>query len=481
MVDEAGKLLDTADATGVAEAIRSGDVTAVQMMEESIARMEERNPVLNAVVADRAEAALEDAATVDPSLPFAGVPFVVKDLGAAVAGLPATRGSRLWADHIAPADSELVRRYKAAGFVVLGTTNSPEMGKSASTEPLLYGPTRNPYDHGRSAGGSSGGTAAAVAGGIVPIGHGNDGGGSIRIPSSACGLVGLKPSRARTTASPSLSLLSYPMGINHVLAKSVRDTASVLDLTAGPMPGDPYQIGTDGAPWLGLVGADPGRLRVAVSTTSRQGEAVHPDCEAAVRSTATLLGDLGHDVVEAEPDYPLDAFNYVMKTVMGVATAVSINTRLRELGRSLQDDDIEPFTRVMYDMGAQVSGEEVFVAMEQVEAASLHLGAFFAGHDLLLTATLPLPAPPLGLLDTSDPATMVTNAGQYASLTSPFNTTGQPAISLPLGADSEGVPIGVQLVANFGREDLLVAVASQIEAASPWSIQPAWSDVTPAV
>jgi amidase len=467
-------LFDNEDATGVAAAVNAGAVTPVELMEEAIARLEERNPQINAVIADRAEEALADAAAVDKSLPFAGVPFVVKDLGAEVAGMPATRGSRLWADHVAQEDSELVRRYKAAGFVVLGTTNSPEMGKSASTEPLLYGPTRNPYDLTRSAGGSSGGTAAAVAAGIVPIGHGNDGGGSIRIPASACGLVGLKPSRSRTPAAPSLSLLSYPMGVSHVLARSVRDSARVLDLTAGPMQGDAYQIDAIGAPWADQVGASPGPLKVAFSTINRQGETVHPDCEKAVRDTAALLESLGHEVSHDEPDYPLDAFNFVMKTVMGVATAVAVDRRLEELGRALRDDDIEPFTRMMYDRAGEASGVEVLIAMEEVERAGLEVGKFFAGYDLLLTSTMPLPPPPLGLLDTSDPATMAKNAGQYASLTSPFNTTGQPAISLPLATDSGGVPIGMQLVANFGREDLLVAVASQIERARPWSIAPAW-------
>jgi amidase len=473
MTDDLAVLMDTLDATGTAQLVKSGEVSALELMEASIGRMEERNPTFNALVANRADEALADARAVDPSLPFAGVPFVVKDLGAAVAGMPATRGSRLWADYVAAEDSELVRRYKAAGFVVLGTTNAPEMGKSASTEPLLYGPTHNPYDLNRSPGGSSGGTGAAIAGGIVPIGHGNDGGGSIRIPASACGLVGLKPSRARTTSSPALSLMSYPMGVNHVLTRSVRDTAAVLDLTAGPMHGDPYQIGTAGSPWLRQVGTDPGRMRVAMSTINRQGESVHPDCEAAVRSAAALLESLGHQVVEDEPVYPLEAFNYVMKTIMGVATAVSINQRLADLDRPLRDDDIEPFTKMMYDMAMKVTGEEVLIAMEQIEMAALQIGEFFARYDMLLTATLPLPPPELGFLDTSDPAAMAGRAGIFASLTSPFNTTGQPAISLPLGSDSTGVPIGVQLVGNYAREDQLISVASQIESAALWSTAPA--------
>ena len=466
-------VLDGRDATAVAAAVRAGDATAREVVAAAIGRAEQRNPTLNAFVSTRFDDALADAEAVDPSLPFAGVPFVVKDLGAEVEGLPHTRGSRLFLDDVATADSELVARYRRAGFVILGTTNAPEMGKNASTEPLVHGPTRNPYGLGHSTGGSSGGTAAAIAAGIVPIGHGNDGGGSIRIPAAACGLFGLKPSRGRVTSYPGASLLSYPMGIDHVLTRSVRDSAAVLDCTAGPMPGDPYQIVEPARPWLAEVGADPGRLRIGM-LVRRDGYETHPECAAATEAVAATLGSLGHEVVEAGPDFPAEAMLTVMRTLMGVPLAVKVDRRLAELGRELRDDDLEPFTRVMYDSAGSVSGNEIIQAMELVEEIARTIGAFFVDHDLLLTPTLPQPTPPLGHLDTTDIDAMIQRAGTYSSFTSPFNTTGQPAVSLPLAADAAGRPIGVQMVAAYGREDRLLSVSSQLEVASPWSTEPVW-------
>ena len=484
----ADALLDSADATEVARAIRDGEVSARDMTDAAIGRIEDRNPTLNAVISTRfdearTEADRVDAEGVDPSgQPFAGVPFVIKDLGAAIAGLPHTRGSRLWMDDVATEDTELVRRYRAAGFVVLGTTNSPELGKNASTEPVLHGATHNPHDLDRSPGGSSGGTAAAIAGGMVPIGHGNDGGGSIRIPASACGLVGLKPSRARTTAAPERSLLSYPMGINHVLTRSVRDTAHVLDLTAGPVLGDPFVIPPPDRPWLEEV-ADGARgevepLVVGMNLENRDGDAVDPQCAAATEAAARTLEDLGHRVVEAGPTFPLDKMLEVMMTGMGVPLAINVNRRLAELGRPLADDDLEPFTRLMYESATEVTGERALTAMQLVEEIGQEVGAFWGDHDVYLSPTIQVPAPPLGLLDTTDIDSIYAHASKYAAQTSVFNTTGQPAISLPLAHDDGGVPIGVQFVGAFGREDLLIRLAAQIEAATPWSTETAWSPPT---
>ena len=472
----ADELLDRHDATAAAAAVKDGEVSPGELVEAAIARIEARNPELNAVVSTRFDEARAEAEAVDRSLPFAGVPFVVKDLGADVAGLPHTRGSRLWADAVSATDSELVRRYRAAGFVIVAKTNTPELGKNASTEPLLHGPARNPSGLGHSTGGSSGGTAAAVAAGLVPIGHGNDGGGSIRIPASACGLFGLKPTRSRTPSDPARSLLSYPMAIDHVLTRSVRDSAAVLDLTAGPMPGDPYQIAPPRRPWLEEVGADPGRLRIGLGTT-REGYETHPDCAAATEALAATLESLGHEVVEASPDYPVEAMGMVMRTIMGVPTAVKVDRRLAELGRELRDDDLEPFSRVMYDRAKVVTGTEVIEALEAVEEIGRRVGEFFSDHDLHLCPVLPQPVPPLGHLDTTDIESMITRAGTYSAFTSPYNTTGQPAVSLPVGRDSDGRPIGVQLVASFGREDQLIAVSAQIEQATPWSAEAVWPPV----
>lgn len=463
-------LLDGNDALGVAAAIRAGEVSAREVVAASIARAEAHDPVLNAFVDTRFDEALSDADGVDLDTPFCGVPFVVKNLGQQVGGLRATRGSRLWADAVAEADSELVRRYRAAGFIVLGTTNSPELGRNASTEPLLHGPTRNPHRLSHSPGGSSGGTGAAVASGIVPIGHGNDGGGSIRIPAAACGLFGLKPTRARVTNHPETSLLSYPMGIDHVLTRSVRDSAAALDATAGPVVGDPYQIGAPATPWLESMNEPPGPLRIAISCQLVDGSPVDSQCEAAARSLAAVLEGLGHRVEEATPDYPLEDMSLVRQTLSGVPMAVKVDQRLAELGRAIRDDDLEPFTRMMYDRAAAVTGAEVVEALNLLETVSQRIGAFWNDHDLLLTPTLARPVPELGLLDTTDIPQILANIGFTAGLTSPFNLSGQPAASLPVAIDADGLPLGVQLVGRFGAEDVLLAVSSQVEQAMPWPI-----------
>lgn len=469
------ELYDRSDATALADAVRSGAVTPRELAEVALARIDERCRELNAIVAVRGDEALADLdAGRVPDGPLHGVPFLVKDLGTAVAGLPSTRGSRLWADAVATEDSELIRRYRQAGLVVLGTTTTPELGRSPSTEPLLHGPTRNPHDPSRSPLGSSGGSAVAVAAGVVPLAHGNDGGGSIRLPAAACGLVGLKPSRGRVPAAPACHAFAYPMGINHVLTRSVRDTALVLDLTAGAVAGSPYEITRPARRWAQEVGADPGRLRIALSTTSRDGSPVDPGVAAVITTTATALAELGHEVVEASPAYPEEELREAMAVVMSLPIALQIDRRLAQLGRELRDDDLEPFTRMMYDGAKAVDGVRAVAALEAVELAGRSLSPFFAEHDLLLTATVPLPPPPLGLLDVTDVPTMIRHAGQYASLTSPFNVTGQPAVSLPMGTDAGGLPVGAQLVASFGREDLLLQVAGQLEQACPWPTAPVW-------
>ena len=275
-------LLDSQDTMGLAALIANGDVTSLEVVDASIARLESRNPVLNAVVATRIEQARKEAAAETGSGPLAGVPFLVKDLNCDVAGLPSTKGSRLFADHIATEDCELTRRFKAAGLVILGNTNTPEFGKNASTEPLLFGPTHNPWNTRFSPCGSSGGSAAAVAAGIVPSAHANDGGGSIRIPASACGLFGLKPTRGRTPTWPTPASFSYPVGIGLAVTRTVRDTAALLDAVAGPMPGDPYPAPPapiDGS-FLAALGRSPGQLRIGFTTKSVSGNTAHPNFDA---------------------------------------------------------------------------------------------------------------------------------------------------------------------------------------------------------
>ncbi len=469
-----GELFDQTDATGVAAAIAAGTVSAAEVLEMALARIEARNPAINAIVSRRDETARAEVAAGLPQGPLHGVPIVIKDLGATVAGMPSTRGSRLWADAVATEDSALVARYRAAGAVIVGMTNTPELGKNASTEPLLHGPTRNPRRLTHSAGGSSGGTAAAVAAGIVPTGHGNDGGGSIRIPASENGLIGLKPSRGRVTSAPAQWMFAYPLAINHALARSVRDSALMLDVAQGPQRGDPYVIPPPLRPYVDEVGADPGRLRVALCTTMPDGSPVDAPCAAAAQAAAALLERLGHHVEPAVPDWPVEDLGTTMRVMMEAPQVREVDVRLAELGRpgQLTDDDLEPMTRAIYEHGMALRGVDVTDALEALEGIAHRLGALFGTYDLLLTPTIARTVPQLGVLDTTDLMAMYEHAGAFSALTAPFNMSGQPAISLPLGTDPDGMPVGVQLVAAFGREDLLLRVASQVEATGAWDTTP---------
>ncbi len=467
------ELFDTNDATGLAALVRDRKVLPRELIEFAISRVEERNPVINALVATRFERALEESDQ-PPSGPLAGVPFVVKDLGLNVEGLPSTGGSRLYRNVVASNDSELTRRYKRAGLILLGNTNTPELGRNASTESVLFGPCRNPWNLGHSTGGSSGGSAAAVAAGLVPAAHATDGGGSIRIPAAACGLFGLKPSRGRVTAAPSHALFRGPLSIAHAVTRTVRDSALLLDVAQGAHVGDPFVIAPPTRPYVQEVGESPGRLRVAVDLATPSGVEVHEDCARVVDETVELLESLGHVVVRARPVFPLDALATCMQIYMGVPMAADIDAFLREEGRALRDDDLEELTRYIYEMGKEARAVDLAHAAGELERAAQEIGAFFTGVDVLLTPTLSRQVPPLGLLDTMNMASIATHAGAYSALTSPYNITGQPAMSLPLGFDSNGLPVGVQVVAAFGREDVLIRLASQIEVVAPWRAAPMW-------
>lgn len=464
-------LFDDNDMTGLAAAIGRGDVSAREVVEFSLARLEERNPAVNAVVATRAEEALAEVDAGLPDGPLRGIPFLIKDLHADVAGMPTTNGSRLFAGRVAQRDSELVSRYRRAGLVVIGKTNTPEFGQNASTEPLLFGPTRNPRRLTHGVGGSSGGSAAAVAVGITPAAHAGDGGGSIRIPASANGLVGLKPSRGRM---PVRTPLAAPLGVEHAITRSVRDSALLLDLTSGPAAGASIGIAPPVRPYVDEIGADPGTLRIGMVTTMPNGEAVHADCAAAAAGAAAMLEKLGHRVEAANLRFPQDALLATMQYLMAAPMSVQIDHRLAELGRGLSDDDLETMPRVQYERCKSRSVTDLSFAYSELDRAAREIGQFFAGYDVLLTPTLGKPTPPLGLLDAMDVDAIWQHGGIYGALTSPFNTGGQPAISLPLGEDSTGLPLGTQLVAAHGREDLLLRVASQLEAAYPWSTAPVW-------
>ncbi|GAB2888143.1 amidase [Nocardioides pacificus] len=455
------------DATGMAAAIAAGEMTAHEAVSAAIARLEAGDAELNVMVSRRYDEALAEVAAGLPAGPLHGVPMLIKDLGTEVAGLPATGGSRLFADAVAARDSEVVARYRRAGMVVLGTTNTPEFGLNASTEPTWQGPTRNPWDTARSPGGSSGGSAVAVAAGLVPVAHASDGGGSIRIPASACGLFGLKPSRGRVTTAPSTASLANLVSVQHAVTTTVRDSALLLDVVAGALPGDAFAAPTPADSFVALAAREPGRLRVGVYT-SLPARSTDPHCVEATLRVARELEALGHEVVEIDAPYDPAEVAAASGVVMGAHLVVTIGDRLAELDRALRDDDVEPFTRMLHDYYSTMSAADLNRALRALQDIGWRVGAEFASYDLLLTPTLAQPTPPLGLLDTTRPESIYEHASTYSAFTSVFNVTGSPAMSVPAGLDSTGVPVGVQLVADLGGEGLLLSVATQLEAAMPW-------------
>lgn len=458
------------DAVSLAAVIRSGERDARGVAEEAIRRIEALNPELNAVVSTRFDEALAEVDAGLPDGPLRGVPILIKNLGADVAGQPATGGSRLFADVIAEVDCAVVQRYKAAGMVVLGTTNVPELGKTTTTESLLYGPCRNPWGTRFSTGGSSGGSAAAVASGMVPVAHGTDGGGSIRIPASACGLVGLKPSRGRVPTWPHPAGLASPVGYHHALTTSVRDSAALLDVVSGHVPGDAYGAPTPSRPFIDEVGADPGQLRVGVIRTAPGPFPTDPVATAAVDRTAALLEDLGHEIRPIDLGIDITESMTIGGRIMMAQLAATVDARLAELGRELAHDDLEPWTRMILESGRDLTAADLNLALQGAQRIGWQLAEMFGkgGVDVVVLPTLPLPVPELGHLDMTDPSSMWTRSSAYATCASLFNVSGQPAISIPAGTDAAGLPVGVQFAANYAREDLLLRLSAQVESAAPW-------------
>jgi amidase len=464
------------DATAQAELVRRGELTPVELVLAAIARIEKLNPQLNAVIHPLFEKARAQAAS--PALPlgpFRGVPFLVKDAVCHTAGDPYHCGMR-WLrelDWREESDTYLAARFRAAGFVFVGKTNTPELASAPTTEPLAYGPTRNPWDPERSTGGSSGGSAAAVAAGLVPVAHGNDMGGSIRIPASACGLVGLKPTRARSTLGPDFGEYWWALTHEHVLTRSVRDSAAVLDAIAGPAPGDPYSAPPPARPFALEPGRSPGRLRVGLRTQRPGGgEEAHADCRAAVERAGHLLEALGHCVEWAWPAALDAAFDGSEFVVFATALARDLERWGERTGRALGAGDVEPTNELMAEVGRGVTGTRLVAAVESLQRRARGLARWWAeGFDLLVTPTLGEPPPRLGWLGAAggaEPRELLARYGRFAPFTTPFNVSGQPALSLPLSWNEQGLPIGVQLVAATAREDLLLRVAAQLEEAAPW-------------
>jgi amidase len=465
------------DATAQAALVRAGEAKASELVEAAIERIERLNPELNAVITPLFDSAREQADSMGAGDgEFAGVPFLLKDLVCHSAGDPIYSGMRFLKaqHHVEEHDSVLASRFRAAGFVFLGKTNTPELGILPTTEPEAFGPTRNPWVTGHSTGGSSGGSAAAVASGMVPVAHANDGGGSIRIPASECGLVGLKPTRGRTSLGPDLGDVMGGLACEHVLTRSVRDTAAILDAVCGPATGDPYFAPPPARPYRDEVGAEVGNLRIGLFTTSVLGS-VHPDCTAAAESTARLLESLGHVVETAHPAALEDADfvgNFI--TLWAVGNAATIDFWNLRYHRQLGADDMEPLTWALTEMGRSFSGPQLLAAVEWLQGWSRRVQAWWEeGFDLLLTPTIAEPPPPLGQFESppDNPLAGLFRAGALVPFTPPFNVTGQPAISLPLDWNDDGLPIGSQLVAPYAREDVLIRVASQLEQAAPWAGQ----------
>ncbi|MEY2503711.1 MAG: amidase [Verrucomicrobiota bacterium] len=462
---------DRFDALGLAALVKRREVSARELLEAAIARVTRDNPAINAVgtrLYDRGLATIERGPADGP---FSGVPLLLKDLGAEIRGYPTNEGCSLFAGSVANHDSEIVRRHEAAGFVIFGKTHTSELGLSTSTESRLCGPTRNPWDRTRSAGGSSGGAAAAVAAGIVPLAHASDGGGSIRIPASCCGLFGLKPTRARTPMGPLVAEGWAGFSVVHAITRSVRDSAALLDATQGPDVGDPYWAPPPARPYSDEVAASPGRLRIAVTTSAWNGHAVDPHCVEAVRLAAKLCEDLGHHVEPASPAIDSDALGRASRLIISANVRTDLERRARALGRAYQRDDVETITWKMAEFGRTVSAEAYIEAIGAAQKAGRELGDFFLSYDVLLTPTQCTPPLPLGILDmmTEDTRRFGDAIAGTMAFTSLFNMTGSPAMSLPLHATPDGLPVGVQFAAPFGDEAVLFRLAAQLEAARPWA------------
>lgn len=459
------------DAVDQAALVRRGEVSPAELLDAAIERIEKIDPFINAVIIRWFDEARSAASNL-PAGPFQGVPFLIKDLWAHFAGQPLTNGCRALRDTlpISPADTTLVSRFRQAGLNIAGRTNSPELGSLPATEPVAWGPTHNPWNREHSPGGSSGGAAAAVASGMVPFAHASDGGGSIRIPASCCGLVGLKPSQGRITLGPFRD--ESNLGVELCVSRTVRDTATLLDAVRGPGIGDTVIAPAPARPYVDELGANPGRLRIGVLDTHPLGVAIHDDCRDAVQAAAKLLESLGHHVEHAFPAALANrAFSRRFAALWSTNMAVSAQRIELQLGRPLRDDDLEPVNRAQAEFAHRVSAVDYALALAaNVEFRRAVQQWWAEGWDLLLTPTMAEPPATIGTFanNVDEPMAPMARATAYVPFTPPFNSSGQPAISLPLHWSPTGLPIGVQLVAAYGREDVLLRVAAQVEAAQPW-------------
>ncbi|MGH6878141.1 MAG: amidase [Rhizomicrobium sp.] len=460
------------DATGLAALVRRREISPRELLEEAIARIERHNPRLNAVVYKAYDEARRTADGALPNGPFKGVPFLIKDMDTPVAGWPLTNGSKFLRDYHSQHDCELVRRYRAAGLVLLGRTNTPEFGIPGTTEGRHHGICRNPWNPDHSAGGSSGGTGVAVASGMVAMAHGSDGLGSIRIPAALCGLVGLKPTQYRNPGGPDDRNRATGWVVDHVLTRSVRDSAVMLDWTGTPEEDAPYAPPSKQRPYTDELRTPPGRLRIAFNAATTHGGALHQDVRRVFDSTVKLLEELGHTLID-KPSLGIDwrSLYRAQMAISGAMFVANIDAWSAAIGHAPREDELEPLAWAAYRAGRALSGTEVGDGLRTLRLMTRQLLALWRGFDVLLTPTTITPASPIGHLDpvNVEPREFHRRQGRAFNFTPPWNMTGQPSLSLPLGMSADGLPIGMMFTARYADEATLVRLAAQLEQARPWS------------
>lgn len=461
---------DKYDGLGLAELIAAKQITPSELLTAVRQRVELLNPKLNALCHlffDKAEAQIKD----NPSTgPFGGVPFVLKDLGAYLTGTITSAGSRIWKNNVATFDSTLVSRYKQAGLIIFGKTNSPELGLTVTTESAVFGQTRNPWNLERTTGGSSGGSAALVAGRILPMAHGSDGGGSIRIPASCCGIFGLKPTRSRVPLGPSSFENWNGCSHHHALTISVRDSAALLDTTVGQELGSPFFSPKPVRPFLDEIGNDPGSLRIALITAAPTGVPVDPECQRAALNAAKLCETLGHKIDEATLPINNEVLRGAFFTVLQVSLARTLDDAATILGRPVNQQDVETATWAMSQAASGISSVAYSRAIATLHQIGLTMARFLQNYDVILSPTLSKPPVPLGVVSLSqDPAVFGKNITEFMHSTSLYNVTGQPSMSVPLHWTPDGLPVGVMFSGRFGEDALLLRLAAQLEKAQPWA------------
>ncbi len=469
LTTNAGIDYDKYDGLGLAELIRKKQITPTELLHAVRQRLEAVNPKLNAFAAlffDKAEAQIKQGL---PDGPFKGVPYALKDLGMNLTGTVTTYGSRVWKNNLASFDSTLVARYKNAGLVIFGKTTSPELGLTTTTESVAFGKTRNPWNLERTSGGSSGGASSAVAARIIPMGHASDGGGSIRIPASCCGLFGLKPTRGRIPFGPAALEGWNGCSAHHAVTISVRDSAALLDSSHGAELGSPYWCPPPARPFLKEVGVDPGKLRIAFAPAPPGGVAVDAECKQAAADAAKLCESLGHRVEETTLPIDNAFFRQSFLTVITVSMARALEDATSILGHAVTEADVEPATWAMYQQGKTINSVVYSRSIANMHQVGLTMAKFQEKYDVILSPTLAKPPMPLGVLSLDDPARYGKEVSEFSPFTALYNVTGQPSMSVPLHWTRDGLPVGVMFSARFGDEATLFRLAAQLEKAKPWA------------